>query len=82
MEVEEVMELYETEQVELKYCERCGGLWLRLKGSGQVYCSPCVPKMAELAVARTRGRNPRLPVARDLDLQAVVDEVYAEGALA
>jgi hypothetical protein len=28
-------------QVELKYCERCGGLWLRLQGNGGVYCASC-----------------------------------------
>jgi len=27
--------------VELKYCERCGGLWLRALGTGGVYCSSC-----------------------------------------
>jgi hypothetical protein len=35
-------------EVELKYCERCGGLWLRLKGSAQVYCADCQPLMADL----------------------------------
>jgi len=24
-------------QVELKYCERCGGLWLRQQGASGVY---------------------------------------------
>jgi hypothetical protein len=28
-------------QVELKYCERCGGLWLRLLGTNGVYCASC-----------------------------------------
>jgi len=27
--------------VELKYCERCGGLWLRPQGTGGVYCFAC-----------------------------------------
>jgi Zn-finger nucleic acid-binding protein len=27
--------------VELKYCERCGGLWLRPQGTDGVYCSGC-----------------------------------------
>lgn len=34
--------------LELKYCERCGGLWLRPTGSGQVYCIGCARQMAEL----------------------------------
>jgi len=27
--------------VELKYCERCGGLWLRPEGTDGVYCASC-----------------------------------------
>ena len=27
--------------VELKYCERCGGLWLRPQGTEGVYCGGC-----------------------------------------
>jgi len=33
---------------ELKYCERCGGLWLRPAGGGQTYCVACGRAMAEL----------------------------------
>ena len=33
-------------QMELKYCERCGGLWLRIRGSEIVYCPPCSMIMA------------------------------------
>ena len=29
-------------QLELKYCERCGALWLRLRGSDVVICGACV----------------------------------------
>ena len=36
---------------ELKYCERCGGLWLRPVGGGQVYCVACGRAMAELPPA-------------------------------
>ncbi len=28
-------------QLELKYCERCGGLWLRPQGADIVYCHGC-----------------------------------------
>ena len=28
-------------QLELKYCERCGGLWLRLQGNDGAYCASC-----------------------------------------
>jgi Zn-finger nucleic acid-binding protein len=33
---------------ELKYCERCGGLWLRPMGGGQIYCRACGLAIAEL----------------------------------
>jgi hypothetical protein len=33
---------------ELKYCERCGGLWLRPVAGGQIYCVACGRQMAEL----------------------------------
>ena len=32
--------------VELKYCERCGGLFLRTPGAGIVYCGGCAARMA------------------------------------
>jgi len=38
-------------QFELKYCERCGGLWLRPVGGGQIYCVACGREMAELPPA-------------------------------
>ncbi len=43
--------------VDLKYCERCGGLWLRTRGAAAVYCSPCGREMAELPAARTTLRG-------------------------
>jgi len=33
-------------QVELKYCERCGGLWLRPQGTDGVYCASCRVRLA------------------------------------
>jgi hypothetical protein len=36
---------------ELKYCERCGGLWLRPAGGGQIYCVACWREMGELPPA-------------------------------
>jgi hypothetical protein len=33
-------------QLELKYCERCGALWLRPKGSDLVFCASCALSMA------------------------------------
>jgi len=36
-------------QLELKYCERCGGLWLRPTSASAIYCSPCALAMSEMA---------------------------------
>jgi hypothetical protein len=37
--------------LELKYCERCGGLWLRPSGGAQIYCITCARQMAEMPPA-------------------------------
>jgi uncharacterized Zn finger protein (UPF0148 family) len=42
-------------QLDLKYCERCGGLWLRRKGDNGVYCAGCY---AHFAALPTRGETP------------------------
>jgi hypothetical protein len=33
-----------NEQVELKYCERCGGLFLRDRQAGIIYCAGCTAR--------------------------------------
>jgi hypothetical protein len=35
--------------MDLKYCERCGNLWLRRSGSHGTTCAPCSGAEAELA---------------------------------
>ncbi|MBZ5599548.1 MAG: zf-TFIIB domain-containing protein [Acidobacteriia bacterium] len=57
MEVTEI----EVIELELKYCERCGGLWLRRWGEEEVYCPPCVPKMLQCAASGKRKSQLRLP---------------------
>jgi hypothetical protein len=47
--------------LELKYCERCGGLWLRPVGGGQIYCVACGRAMAELPPASYEIRDVRVP---------------------
>jgi Zn-finger nucleic acid-binding protein len=47
--------------VELKYCEHCGGLWVRERGAGEVYCEKCQPKVAELPVPKKRPGRIMLP---------------------
>jgi hypothetical protein len=52
----------EIVQLELKYCERCGGLWLRVRGEQGPYCSSCAPAMSGIAIMRKSKRPPRLPI--------------------
>jgi Zn-finger nucleic acid-binding protein len=64
------------EQVELKYCERCGGLWLRRKGSERVYCVVCVPKMSDMPRPRMRGRARLAAPPPDLEVDSCVLELF------
>jgi hypothetical protein len=41
----------EDMQVELKYCERCGGLFLRAGGATLAYCGPCLAHWVRLLSA-------------------------------
>ena len=45
------MEQPETDSIslELKYCERCGGLGLRPKGSDLLFCAGCARAIAGVA---------------------------------
>jgi Zn-finger nucleic acid-binding protein len=47
-------------QVELKYCERCGGLWLRRLGTDGVHCAPC----QSLLAAKPSPEDPPVPKPR------------------
>ena len=47
--------------VELKYCEHCGGLWLRECGASVVYCSNCRPIVAELPPPKKKPGRGSLP---------------------
>ena len=39
----------QPQSMELKYCERCGNLWLRHSGSDGTTCAPCAGAETELA---------------------------------
>jgi Zn-finger nucleic acid-binding protein len=43
--------------LELKYCERCGGLWLRPVGGEQIYCTVCARAIAELPPPSTEVKR-------------------------
>jgi len=60
-------------RVELKYCEHCGGLWIR-EGGGGVYCEKCQAKVADLPVAKKRPGRLVLPVGK----RTVVEDYDAE----
>jgi hypothetical protein len=49
--------------VELKYCEHCGGLWVRERGAGTVYCDRCQNKVADLPAPKKKAGRLVLPVA-------------------
>ena len=51
--------------LELKYCERCGGLWMRTQGDGEVYCPSCALEMMDLPAPPRRDRSPRLLLVND-----------------
>jgi Zn-finger nucleic acid-binding protein len=56
-------------RMELKYCEHCGGLWLRPSGTEGVYCESCQPKIAELPPAKKSPGRVQLPVARRAEVE-------------
>jgi hypothetical protein len=50
-------------EVELKYCERCGGLFLRPQGTGGVHCNGCIAALVSRVAAfpRPATHKPRIP---------------------
>lgn len=48
-------------RVELKYCEHCGGLWVRERGTGNVFCEKCQGTVDELPMQKKRPGRVRLP---------------------
>ncbi|MGP0020047.1 MAG: hypothetical protein ACLPHP_15860 [Candidatus Sulfotelmatobacter sp.] len=68
--------------MELKYCEHCGGLWVRERGAGIVYCDKCQAKVADLPAPKRRKGRLILPVRphtaveeyeRDVEEEEVAD---------
>jgi Zn-finger nucleic acid-binding protein len=78
-------------QVELKYCERCGGLWLRPQGTDGVYCAGCRARLEAMpdpgeaprrkARSRRKARMPGTTVHREA-LQDPARIEYLEGVAA
>jgi hypothetical protein len=63
-------------QLELKYCERCGGLWLRPKGSDLVFCAPCALVLSGL---RTSFQSTLPPHAAIRQVHNVQTAFWSEG---
>jgi hypothetical protein len=63
------MEGLEIIRLELKYCERCGGLWMRTWGTDEIYCPTCALEMASLPPVRRRVR-PLLLVDDRVDIKS------------
>jgi len=59
---------WELVRMELKYCERCGGLWIRLRGSQEVYCAPCASELQDHPAAR-EGRKRPLPLNHRFEIK-------------
>jgi ribosomal protein L37AE/L43A len=47
-------------RVELKYCERCGTLWMRECGSGIIYCNGCQTDVTELPMLKKKPQTVKL----------------------
>lgn len=62
----------QTDRVELKVCERCGGLWLRPALSGLIYCTPCARQMAQLPPPRSLESRRGRPRKRTSDVPEAI----------
>lgn len=68
--------------MELKYCERCGGLWLRRQGAAQPYCAPCSLELMDLPAPQTKVRRPRIPGNHHYDSRLRGPRLVEEGGQA
>ena len=56
--------------LQLKYCERCGGLFFRPQGTRQVFCAICVKEPDAVLRHRERPLDPKPAPARKLEAGA------------
>ena len=50
--------------MELKYCERCGGLWVRESGTREVYCRNCQRMVNDLPSPKKKPQRIELPLGQ------------------
>jgi hypothetical protein len=65
-------------EFELKYCERCGVLWVRPVGGDQIYCVACGREMADLPPASHEADGERMPRGRQWCEEEAEFEGYEE----
>jgi Zn-finger nucleic acid-binding protein len=77
-------------KVELKYCERCGGLFLRMPKTSIAYCTKCQARWVKLADSgnvqsrrtRSNAKNARSQRARARKWRPTpVEELHGCGAI-
>jgi len=71
------MEIADLEiiRLELKYCERCGALWLRERSTGGVYCSACARETADFPRCERKISRPQLPTNGNLKSRVTTESV-------
>ena len=70
-------------QVELKYCERCGGLWLHQQGVDGVYCASCRACLAAMpnpGEAPPRKARPRRKGQVE-KAQVLLEDLHCQGRI-
>ena len=65
-------------RVELKYCERCGMLWMRECGSGLIFCNACQPDVTELPILKKRPHTVKLGIGRRAEVDGYDFDASAE----
>ena len=83
-EEEAIMDFIDTDDgagvlVELKYCERCGGLFVRSQGNHRVYCMSCVLQVEKLAHPRQQSKAVRVNKPKDFGTILGVAEMLDRG---
>lgn len=69
------IEGFEIVRLELKYCERCGGLWMRTWGTEDVYCPSCAVQMSDMPAVRRR--RPYLLLDDRVEIKSQCEELSA-----
>jgi hypothetical protein len=65
-------------RVELKYCERCGMLWMRECGSGIIFCNACQPDVTELPILKKRPHTVKLGIGQRAEVDGYDFDASAE----